>query len=129
MISKLLRGSGDDGKLLETRMRSIHFWRESGVEAEAESDPSYLSSLKGPSIHPVLPSHLSFGGLLDLPLFLDDLEDLLLSRERERLLRRRGGDLDLRRGGEAGYERKKVRCSIERAELSMADREVKSEFG
>ena len=83
-----------------------------------------------PSIHPlVLPSHLSFGGLLDLPLFLDDLEDLLLSRERERLLRRRGGDLDLRRGGEAGYERKKVRCSIERAELSMADREVKSEFG
>ena len=67
-----------------------------------------------PSIHPlVLPSHLSFGGLLDLPLFLDDLEDLLLSRDLERLLRRRGGDLDLRRGGEAGYERKKVRCKAD----------------
>ena len=59
---------------------------------------------------------------MDLPLFLDDLEDLLLSRERERLLRRRGGDLDLRRGGEAGYERKKVRCSmIERSRASSAE--------
>ena len=104
-------------------MRSIRYWREIGVEA----DPSRLSSFADPWT--ILASHLSFGGLLDLPLFLDDLEDLLLSRERERLLRRRGGDLDLRRGGEAGYERKKVRCSIERAELSMADREVKSEFG
>ena len=94
-------------------MRSVHFGRESGVEAEAEADPSYLSF--HPSLKSFLPSHLSLGGLLERPLFLDDLEDLLLSRERERLLRRRGGDLDLiRRGGEAGYERERfVACSID----------------
>ena len=87
-------------------MRSVHFGRESGVEAEAEADASYLSF--HPSLVSFLPSHLSLGGLLERPLFLDDLEDLLLSRERERLLRRRGGDLDLiRRGGEAGYERER----------------------
>ena len=77
-------------------MRSIRYWREIGVEA----DPSRLSSFADPWT--ILASHLSFGGLLDLPLFLDDLEDL--SRDPERLLRprRRGGDLDLlRRGGEA----------------------------
>ena len=94
-------------------MRSVHFGRESGVEAEAEADPSYLSF--HPSLKSFLPSHLSLGGLLERPLFLDDLEDLLLSRERERLLRRRGGDLDLiRRGGEAGYERERVRCVLDR---------------
>ena len=82
-----------------------------------------------PSLVSFLPSHLSLGGLLERPLFLDDLEDLLLSRERERLLRRRGGDLDLiRRGGEAGYERERVRCVLDRW-IGWVIREVMSEFG
>ena len=83
-----------------------------------------------PSLVSFLPSHLSLGGLLERPLFLDDLEDLLLSRERERLLRRRGGDLDLiRRGGEAGYERERVRCVLDRSMDGWVIREVMSEFG